>query len=255
MLVTPLERRSWDTLRTLIDHYPQTKALVAMLYRNRSQAGKVLAETLHDYANRGDVIVLALPRGGVPVAFEIARSLIAPLDVFIVRKLGVPGHEELAMGAIASGGIQVLNESVLSSLKIQPYVIDQVAAREQIELERREHSYRSDREPLNLEAMIVILVDDGLATGASMKAAVRAVKTRNPKKVIVAVPVAEKEIYLELGREVEEIVCAATPYPFQGVGQWYGDFTQVTDEEVRTLLALAKIPPSHIVPKESSVNL
>lgn len=219
-----------------------------MLYRNRSHAGKILAEKLRKYANHTGVIVLGLPRGGVPVAFEIARALQAPLDVFIVRKLGVPGHEELAMGAIASGGIKVLNDSVVNSLKIPIHIIEQTAAREQIELERREQSYRFDREPLNLTGKDVILVDDGLATGASMRAAVRAVKSKNPHKVIVAIPVAEKETFHSLRGEVDEIFCAATPYPFQGVGQWYEDFDQTKDEEVRNLLTLAENYALHVTP-------
>jgi putative phosphoribosyl transferase len=227
-----------------------------MLYQNRSHAGKVLAELLHEFANRTDVLILALPRGGVPVASEIARSLKLPMDVFIVRKLGVPGHEELAMGAIATGGIRVLNQSVIESLKIPTYMIDEVASAEQIELERRELSFRSNRPPHQLEGMDVILVDDGLATGATMRAAVRAVKTRNPKKVFIAAPLAERETIIEFRCEVDGIFCPATPYPFHGVGQWYKDFTQTSDEEVRDLLATAdamtnaKAP--HTIPEKIS---
>jgi putative phosphoribosyl transferase len=227
-----------------------------MLYQNRSHAGKVLAGLLHEFAKRTDVLILALPRGGVPVASEIARALKLPMDVFIVRKLGVPGHEELAMGAIATGGIRVLNQSVIKSLKIPTYMIDEVASAEQIELERRELSFRSNRPPHQLEGMEVILVDDGLATGATMRAAVRAVKTGNPRKVFIAAPVAERETIIEFRTEVDGIFCPATPYPFQGVGQWYKDFTQTSDEEVSDLLATtdamtnAKTP--HTIPEKIS---
>ncbi|CAN5541892.1 phosphoribosyltransferase [soil metagenome] len=211
-----------------------------MLYQDRTHAGKVLAAELNQFANRTDVLILALPRGGVPVAFEIAQRLNLPLDVFIVRKLGVPGQEELAMGAIASGGARVINYHVVKALKISDTVIDRVAEREAHELERRELSYRSNRKPHALAAMEVILVDDGLATGASMKAAVRAVKLLKAKKIYVAVPVAEREVALEFRAEVDQIFCAETPSPFQGVGQWYKDFSQTSDEEVTELLSLAE---------------
>ncbi len=224
-----------------------------MLYQDRTHAGKVLAAELDQFANRAGVLVLALPRGGVPVAYEIAKQLNLPLDVFIVRKLGVPGQEELAMGAIASGGARVMNHGVVQALKIAESVIDEVVEREEIELERRELSYRSNRKPHALDAMEVILVDDGLATGASMKAAVSAVKMLNAKKIYVAVPVAERETALEFSDEVDQIFCAQTPSPFRGVGQWYKDFRQTSDEEVTEYLGLAesmapyKVPPaSHL---------
>lgn len=207
-----------------------------MLYRDRTQAGKALAAKLRHYIDHRNLIVLALPRGGVPVAFEIASALHAPLDVFIVRKLGTPGHEELAMGAIATGGIRVLNEGLVRSLEIPEWVIAEVAAKEAVELERRELKYRHGKLPLNLSGKEVILVDDGLATGATMRAAVRSVKTQNPQRLIVAVPVSEKATCEEFLREVDEVVCGATPAPFQGVGQWYENFTQTTDDEVRRLL-------------------
>lgn len=208
-----------------------------MIYENREEAGKLLAELLDEFTHRCDVRVLALPRGGVPVAAEIAKRLKAPLDVFVVRKLGVPGQEELAMGAIASGGARVINDGIVTALQIDQSTIDEVAAQEQIELERRERLYRSGRSQHQLNGMQVILVDDGLATGATMKAAVRAVKTLNPDKVYVAVPVAEAETRAEFLREVDAVYCTQTPSPFRGVGQWYKDFEQTSDEEVAQLLA------------------
>jgi len=219
-----------------------------MLYQDRTAAGKILAAELQQFANRTDVIVLALPRGGVPIAYEIAQKLKLPLDVFIVRKLGVPGQEELAMGAIASGGARVINEGVVHALKIPAMVIDEITEREQVELERREKSYRSNRKPHQLTGMEVILVDDGLATGASMKAAIQSVKTLNPKKIYVAVPVAERGTILEFRSQVDGIFCPQTPSPFHGVGQWYKDFSQTSDEEVTELLSLAEIMPPHTIP-------
>jgi putative phosphoribosyl transferase len=211
------------------------------IFRDRRHAGQVLAKQLEHYAGWDDVVVLALPRGGVPVAFEVAKALKAPLDVFLVRKLGLPGHEELAMGAIASGGVRVLNEDVVRRLDIPASIIDQVASREQKELERRERAYRGDRPSLDVQDRIAILVDDGLATGASMRAAVAGLKRRQPASVIVAVPTAAPETCKDLEDEVDEIVCAITPQPFFGVGLWYDDFSQTTDEVVRDLLEQAAV--------------
>ncbi len=210
-----------------------------MIFRNRQDAGQKLAERLTEYAGRDDVLILALPRGGVPVAFEVVRKLNAPLDVFLVRKLGVPGHEELAMGAIASGGVRVLNESVVDYLRIPKAAIDAVAEHEQRELERREKVYRDDLPAPNVEGKIVILIDDGLATGATMRAAAIALKEQSPQKLVIAVPVSSPETCDEFRSEVDVIVCAATPRPFYGVGMWYEDFSQTTDEEVSDLLRRA----------------
>ncbi len=209
------------------------------LYQDRVAAGRYLATKLTGYANQPDVIVLALPRGGVPVAFEVAEALHAPLDVFIVRKLGVPGHEELAMGAIATGGFRVLNEDVVHGLRIPSYVIDQVTAHELQELARREREYRDDRPPPDVRDKTVILVDDGLATGSTMRAAAMALRQQHPARIVVAVPVASPEACDELRSEVDNIVCATTPTPFYGVGAWYQDFAQTTDEEVHDLLQRA----------------
>lgn len=210
-----------------------------MGYRNRSDAGKRLAARLHIYARRSDVVVLGLPRGGIPVAFEVARKLQLPLDVFVVRKLGVPGHEELAMGAIASGGTRVLNEDVVRSLNISGEIIESVAKRQSEELKRRERLYRGSRPDLDVRDLTVILVDDGLATGATMRAAVQALRRQKPVSIIVAVPAAAPEACEELGEEADDIVCAITPDPFFSVGSWYEDFSQTTDEEVSQLLYLA----------------
>ena len=209
-------------------------------FRDRREAGRFLARELAAYANRPDVIVLALPRGGVPVGYEIAQALHAPLDVFLVRKLGVPGHEEYAMGAIASGGVSVLNEEVVQRLGISPYQIETVAAREQRELERRERAYRGDRPEPEIRGRTVILVDDGLATGASMQAAVLALRRLQPARIVVAVPVAAPETCEQLREIADEVVCATTPEPFYAVGLWYEDFSQTSDEEVRALLAQAE---------------
>lgn len=211
-----------------------------MLFRDRRQAGQVLASKLMAYANTPDVIVLALPRGGVPVAFEVAKALHAPLDVFLVRKLGLPGHEELAMGAIASGGVRVLNEDLVQALDIPPSVIDAVADEELRELQRRERAYRDDNPPPNVRGCIAILIDDGLATGATMRAAARALRQQAPARIIVAVPIAAPETCDDFRHEVDEIVCAVTPEPFYGVGLWYQDFSQTSDEEVRELLSEAR---------------
>ena len=212
-----------------------------MLFRNRSEAGRWLADRLGAYARRPDVIVLALPRGGVPVGFELARALEAPLDVFLVRKLGRPGQEELAMGAIASGGVRVLNDEVVQALAVPSSVIDGVARQEEQELRRREAAYRGSRPAPDLHGRVVILVDDGLATGSTMRAAVRAVKQMQPARVVVAVPVAAASTRDDLAVEVDEIVCETPPEPFLAVGRWYEDFSQTTDEEVRDLLERAAV--------------
>jgi predicted phosphoribosyltransferase len=205
-------------------------------FRDRVDAGRALASELRKYAGRDDVIVLALPRGGVPVAYEVARAIAAPLDVFIVRKLGVPGHEEYAMGAVASGGVRVVSEDVVRDLGLTAADVERVAAREIAELERRERLYRGERPEPDLQGRTVILVDDGLATGSTMKAAVKALAARTPAAIVVAVPVAAADTCRELAREVHEVVCAVTPEPFHAVGLWYEDFRQTTDAEVHALL-------------------
>lgn len=206
------------------------------MFLDRYHAGQVLADQLNEFAHRDDVIVLALPRGGVPVGFEIAKHLQAPLDIFLVRKLGVPGHEELAMGAIASAGIQVLNQDVVEGLGLSKRVIDQVAERELHELERREQAYRDARPQPQLRGKVVILVDDGLATGSTMRAAAKAVRQQAPDKLVVAVPVGARSTCEEFQHEVDDVVCAETPDPFYAVGLYYEDFSQTTDEEVQQLL-------------------
>ena len=206
-------------------------------FANREEAGQLLAEKLLDYTGRDDVIVLGLPRGGVPVAFEVAQRLRVPLDVFIVRKLGVPGFEELAVGAIASGGVRVLNEDVARSLPNAEEVIESITARETAELQRREESYRDGRPAPELGGKTVILVDDGLATGATMRAAVAALRQRDVARIVVAAPVGAPETCREFEHEVDEIICAMAPDYFQAVGQYYEDFSQTSDEEVRELLA------------------
>jgi predicted phosphoribosyltransferase len=206
---------------------------------DRREAGLVLAGHLGQFAGRNDVVVLALPRGGVPVGYEVARALGAPLDVFVVRKLGLPGHPELAMGAIASGGVRVLNEDVLESIPVSQSGIDAVTRTEQLELERRERAYRDGRPLVPVEGRVVILVDDGLATGSTMRAAVLAVRRLHPARVVVAVPVGASQTCQELRGIADEVACAFTPEPFRAVGLWYADFSQTTDAEVRQLLALA----------------
>jgi predicted phosphoribosyltransferase len=210
-----------------------------MRFRDRHEAGRLLAERLHAYANRPDVLVLALPRGGVPVGFEVAQALNAPLDIFLVRKLGVPGHEELAMGALASGGVRVLNEDVVRQLRIPDAVIDAVAKEEQRELERRERLYRDGRPPIDVRGRTVILVDDGLATGSTMRAAIQALRPRQPAAIVVAVPVAAASTCAEFRSEADDVICASTPEPFHAVGLWYADFTQTTDRDVHDLLVRA----------------
>jgi putative phosphoribosyl transferase len=210
---------------------------MATRYRNRSEAGRILATYLSTYRNQTDLQVLALPRGGVPVAYEVARALHAPLDVFLVRKLGVPGHEELAMGAIATGGMRVLNEDVVRTLFIPSAIIESVMEREQHELERRERLYRDSRPRPQVRGRTVILIDDGLATGASMRAAARALRQQQPARLVIAVPVAAPQSCQEFRTEVDEVICAYMPQDFYGVGWWYDDFSQTSDQEVRDLLA------------------
>ena len=205
-------------------------------FRDRAEAGRLLAQKLKAYAQQRDVLVLALPRGGVPVAFEVAQALHAPLDVFLVRKLGVPGHEELAMGAIASWGARVLNDDVVRELHISDNVIERVAARERRELERRDRSYRAGRPAPNVRGRTIILVDDGLATGSTMRAAIAALRQQRPVRIVVAVPVGSPETCAEFQDEADEAICALTPEPFYAVGVWYQDFSQTTDEEVHDLL-------------------
>jgi predicted phosphoribosyltransferase len=206
-------------------------------YRDRREAGRVLAELLEKYAGRDDVVVLALPRGGVPVAYEVARALGAPLDVFTVRKLGVPGNPELAMGAIASGGVVVLDQRLVQLLGIDRSQLQQTVAAEMRELERREAAYRGNRDPPDLTGKTVILVDDGLATGSTMRAAALAIRELNPARIVVAVPVAAEETCDAFRDVVDEIICGVTPKPFHAVGLWYDDFSQTSDDEVRDLLS------------------
>ena len=205
-------------------------------FPDRRAAGRELAERLRKYTGRDDILVLALPRGGVPVAYEVAAALGAPLDLFLVRKLGTPGHRELAMGAIASGGVRVLNDDVVRWYGIAPGAIEAVAQEEQRELERREREYREGRPAQSAKAKTIILIDDGLATGSTMKAAVQAMKAQDPARVIVAVPVGARETCAELASIADEVVCARMPEPFSAVGQWYVDFDQTTDDEVKQLL-------------------
>jgi predicted phosphoribosyltransferase len=216
-------------------------------FRDRRHAGRVLAQALAPHAHRADVTVLALPRGGVPVAYEVARALHAPLDVFIVRKLGVPGQEELAMGAIAMGGVRVLNDDVIRSLGIGEATVEAVTRSELLELERRAREYRGDRPLPELHGRTAILVDDGLATGATMLAAVKALRLQQPSRIVVAVPTAAAETCAQMHSEADEVVCATTPRPFRGVGQWYLDFSQTSDDEVRELMARSRdgnvLPP------------
>jgi putative phosphoribosyl transferase len=217
-------------------------------FANRTEAGQVLAQELERYRDRDEVIVLALPRGGVPVAFVIAQHLHVPLDIFLVRKLGFPGHEEFAIGAIASGGVRVLNPAAFQVGRVSEKEIDAIAAREGMELERREREYRGDNSHPKLEGKTIILVDDGLATGSTMRAAVEALRQKNPARIIVAVPVASVDAYELIGGEADEIVCASTPEPFHAVGLWYEDFSQTSDEEVKELLQRAEHDlhaPSH----------
>jgi putative phosphoribosyl transferase len=211
-----------------------------MRFKNRVEAGRSLAERLSAYANRSDTLVLGLPRGGVPVAYEVATALNAPMDVFVVRKLGVPGHEELAMGAIATGGARSLNQDVIEYLRIPEEVVDEVTEQEERELERRERLYRDNRPARSPRDRVAILVDDGLATGSSMRAAALALRQQQPASIVVAIPVASVEACESLGGQADDVVCLYTPEPFYAVGLWYEDFSQTTDEEVRDLLARAE---------------
>lgn len=212
-------------------------------FRDRIEAGQLLAQALQQYVDDPSVIVLGLPRGGVPVAFEVANALHAPLDICIVRKLGVPGHKELAMGAIGSNGVRWLNYDVLAWLNISSKSIDEVAAKELRELQRRDRVYRGDQTPLDVHDRTVILVDDGIATGATMRAALQVLQQQHPQRLIVAVPVAPKDTLQELHRVVDQVICLRTPEPFYAIGLWYDNFAQTSDEEVCTLLAHAPQPP------------
>jgi putative phosphoribosyl transferase len=210
------------------------------MLQDRREGGRLLARKLPTYASRPDVVVLALPRGGVPVAYEVASALHAPLDVFLVRKLGMPGYEELAIGALASGGVRILNAPLIHRYGISEQQVTQITAREEAELERRERAYRGGREPAAVHDRTVILVDDGLATGASMQAAVLALKQAQPARIVVAVPVAPPDTCEGLRSVADSVVCAMTPEPFQAVGRWYENFDQTTDDEVQELLELAR---------------
>ncbi|MEY2906633.1 MAG: hypothetical protein RLZZ408_1104 [Verrucomicrobiota bacterium] len=207
-------------------------------FRNRQEAGQLLALELAHYADRKDCVVLALPRGGVPVAHELSRALRIPLDILVVRKLGVPGHEELAMGAIASGGIRIINPHTLSALGITSAAVAEVERRELMEMERREKSYRGDRPPLDVRDKTVILVDDGIATGATIRAAIASLRQRGVRGIVVASPVAPDSVVDSLRSVAEEVVCVLKPRDFGGVGWWYEDFSQTSDEEVRGILNL-----------------
>jgi len=211
-----------------------------MIFRDRTDAGKHLATKLLNYKDRPDVLVLALPRGGVPVAYEVVQLLRVPLDIFLVRKLGVPGHEELAMGAISTGGVRVLNEDIVDYLRIPEPIIDAIAAEELKELRRRELAYRGNRPEPDVRGKTVILVDDGLATGSTIRAAAQALRQQQPARIVVAVPVSAPQTCDEYRIGVDEIICAVTPERFLGVGRWYLDFSQTTDEEVRHLLERAR---------------
>jgi erythromycin esterase-like protein/orotate phosphoribosyltransferase len=218
--------------------------LTASRFRDRAEAGRLMAERLRQYAGRDDVVVLGLPRGGVPVAAEIARELQAPLDVFLVRKLGIPGHEEMAFGAIATGGTRVLNKELIESLDMPPEWIEAIDAKERRELERRERAYRGDAPPPDLSGKTVIVVDDGLATGATMLAAAQAIRQDDPARIVVAVPVADPEVCEGLRAVAGDVVCLNTPRPLRAVGLWYEDFSQTSDDEVRELLERARRPPA-----------
>ncbi len=218
---------------------PHIAGAMEARYRDRTDAGRRLAHELAGYAHRPDVIVLALPRGGVPVAYEVAAALHAPLDVLVVRKLGVPGHAELAMGAVASGGVRVINDLLVAQLRIPAEAVEEVAAQELAELARREAAYRGERPAPDVRGRTVVLVDDGLATGSTMQAAVLALRQREPARIIVAVPVASREACGLLQGTADDVVCGSTPEPFVAVGLWYANFAQTTDDEVRSLLAMA----------------
>jgi predicted phosphoribosyltransferase len=209
-------------------------------FLDRYDAGRRLASALSNYADRSDLLILALPRGGVPVAYEVARALHAPLDVFLVRKLGFPGHEELAMGAIATGGVRIIDQQIVQMFGISDEAIDRVTATERRELERREQLYRDGRPAPDVKGRTTILIDDGLATGSTMRAAVQALRQEGARKIVIAVPVAPPETCEAFRDEVDDIICAVTPEPFRAVGIWYADFSETTDDEVRELLARAE---------------
>lgn len=213
---------------------------MSKLFHDRTQAGRMLAGMLGKHAHREDVLILALPRGGVPVAFEVAQALNAPLDIFVVRKLGLPSNEELAMGALASGNVRVLNDEVVSSFGVADRVIETVAQKEQIELERRERLYRGDSPLPSVRGKTILLVDDGVATGSTMRAAIAALRRQHPARIVVAVPVAPPSTSEILEAEADEVICVATPEPFYAVGQWYKVFDQTTDEQVRELYQRSK---------------
>ncbi len=214
-----------------------TNIFVTNIFKDREDAGLYLAKRLTKYRNRKDVVVLALPRGGVPVAYEVAKALNAPWDIFLVRKLAVPGFEEYAIGTIASGGIRLLNEALVSQLEIPTKLVDEVTARELTELERQERLYRGARNPLDVTGQTVIIVDDGMATGSTMRAAVRALRQKNPKKIVIAVPLGQREVCNSFKDEVDTVViCALMPEPFNAVGVFYRKFPQTTDAEVQLLL-------------------
>ena len=234
--------------RGLKQHVPSP---IRLPFRDRIQAGALLGQALQHYAGRDDVLVLALPRGGVPVAFEIVKAIQAPLDLLLVRKLGTPGQEELAMVAIAPGGVRLLNADIVAQLRISDKEIEEIAAREREELERRQRAYRGDRPEPEVRGRCVILVDDGLATGASMRTAIKALRQRQPGRIVVAVPVAPKETIDTLRGEADEVVCLATPAPFWAIGGWYQHFPQTSDAEVKSLLGLAwSTSPQHGVNSE-----
>lgn len=209
-------------------------------FANRTDAGRRLVRRLEHYARRSDVLVLALPRGGLPVGYEVAKALGAPLDVLVIRKLGLPGQPELAMGAIASGGVRVLNPDVVDSLAIPEDVLERVAASEEAELERRDRAYRGNRPPPDVRGRVVILVDDGIATGSTVRAALRVLRAQAPARLVVAVPTAAREIFEELEQEADEVIVVMTPSPFMAISLWYDDFSQLTDEEVRRFLDEAR---------------
>lgn len=214
-------------------------------FLDRYDAGRRLAARLTKFADQPDVLVLALPRGGVPVAYEVARALHAPMDVFLVRKLGFPGHPELAMGAIATGKVRILDQFLIQMYGVRPEEIDRITEKEERELERRERAYRDDRPPPEVKGHTVILIDDGLATGSTMRAAVEALREEGAQKIVVAVPVAPIDTCAAMRGEVDEIVCAVTPEPFRAVGIWYADFSETSDDEVRELLGRAEKEAPH----------
>lgn len=222
-------------LQAYVSSFPVGRERVR--YADRREAGRVLAARLQDYAGREDVVVLGLPRGGIPVGYEVAQALKAPLDVFVVRKLGLPGHPEYAIGAIASGGVRVLNDDAIRQLRVPAAAVEAVARAEQVELERRERAYRGGTPGVPLEGRVVVLVDDGLATGSTMRAAVLAIRRQFPSQIVVAVPVGARETCRAMNEVADEVVCARMPEPFNAVGLWYEDFGQTTDEEVSRLLA------------------